>query len=261
MKLAIGTDTLFLIAVLSRVANAVYPISVVSHSPVDCDVMNGIDISFASDINSIHAWYPKTELIKTPPAHGDPGGDGFLGCSATVAFDGFPSLARFAITNVTWHNDHLSLPKNTSFSTLRSKVDLKIEHLQNYSPVRCPLVKDLSTATLKLKRVQIDIKEKPDLGVEGYEGEFKFTKQNPNLVWSNCFGGYGSNATKITFSHQAWTKGKGASAPGWSMDFGLVWEKCYPPDETRWGQRVVKNWETCTYRESNETCYGTLPQY
>ena len=148
MKLKVDVDSLLLIAALSSVAAAVYPISVVSHSPVDCDVMNGLDISFAPDINSIRAWYPKTELLETPPAHGDPGGDGFLGCSATVEFDGFPSLARFAIANVTWHNDHLNLPKNTRLSTLRSRVELSIEHLQNYSPVRCPLIKDLSRATL-----------------------------------------------------------------------------------------------------------------
>ncbi|KAI1804249.1 hypothetical protein F4811DRAFT_571427 [Daldinia bambusicola] len=255
MKSIVNNDQIFLVAALSCVATAVYPISVVSHTPVDCDVMNGIDISFSRDINSIHAWYPKTEFIETPPAHGDPGGDGFLGCSATVQFDGFPSLARFAIANVTWNNDHLAIPKNTTFTTLGSKVELSIEHLQNYSPVRCPLVKDLSKATL------IDIKEKPGLEFNDYDGEFKLTKENPNLVWSNCFGGYGANATKITFSMQAWTKGKAASAPGWSMDFGLVWEDCYPPAEIHWGQRVIKNWETCTYRESNETCYATLPQH
>ncbi|OTB00374.1 hypothetical protein M426DRAFT_26606 [Hypoxylon sp. CI-4A] len=212
--------------------------------------MDGIAIAFDDD-RSIYAKFPQTQLQLTPPAHGDPGGDGFLGCHATVQFDGFGSGQRFAISNVTWYNDHLNLTKGTDLHILKSIVDFTVEHTWNFNP--------------------INLSVNPGIGLDGYEGEFKFTQDNREPVWSTCFGGYGSNVTKIDFMIQAWTKGPGDSwlfsalqcqfymmlISCWCMDSGLIWESCYPPAETSWGKKTITDWQSYTYRKSNLTCiYG-----
>ncbi|KAI0379208.1 hypothetical protein F5Y04DRAFT_290421 [Hypomontagnella monticulosa] len=245
-----------LVAALLCTAIAVIPVSVFSTTPYTCNAIDGVDISFAPSEESlhpsIHANFPTIRMQETVPAHGNPGGDGTVGCTAAVEFTDFLTNVRFAISNVTWRNGHLNVTKNANFYSLKSKVEFSVKRLQNYYPLKCPLVKDFSSAVL------LDLNVNPGIGTEGYLGEFEHIETNPKPVWSTCFGGYGSNTTKIEFSIQADTKGRANSLPGWSMDFGLVWEKCYPPADYNWGQRIIRDWESCTYRESNQTCIKTL---
>ncbi|KAI1373892.1 hypothetical protein F4677DRAFT_461752 [Hypoxylon crocopeplum] len=239
--------TLLSIAVLSCAANAIHSVSVVSETPYDCDAVGGVDVAFTPKEDGIRANFPTIWLSEVSPAHGYPGGYSLVGCGATVEFEDFPN-GRFAIANVTWSIKNLNLTKGDNLYSLRSKVDLIIEHLTNYSPIRYPIVKDKSSAVL------IDLDINPGLATtEDYQGEFKLTKENPNPVWSTCYNGYLANVTKLDFQIGASTKGGGRSSPGWSMDFGLIWEKCYAPNETTWGQTIIKGWESCTYRETNQT--------
>ncbi|KAL7629192.1 hypothetical protein AAE478_000712 [Parahypoxylon ruwenzoriense] len=237
-------------AALSCTANAIHSVSVRSNTPYDCNAVSGVDASFSPDEHSIHVDFPTISLTPSPPAHGYPGGDSYAGCDATVEFEDFPTQVRFGISNVTWYNGRLNLSENDFFYSLTSRVNLTIEHEQNFTPIKYPIIKDSSSANL------LDLNIDPGIGNKSYEGEFKYMAENPNLIWSSCFGGYLSNATKLTFSMTARTKKGGTSSPGWKMDFGLVWEKCYPPDDTNWGQRVIRNWESCTY--SNQTSLKRL---
>ncbi|KAI2619888.1 hypothetical protein GGR54DRAFT_601732 [Hypoxylon sp. NC1633] len=243
-----------LFAMFSCTTNAIHSVSVVSETPYDCDAVRGVDVYFTPNDDGIHANFPTVHLSVMPPAHGYPGGYSQVGCGATVEFEDFPGGVRFSIANVTWNVQNLSLTKGDNLYSLRSKVDLIIEHLTNYSPIKYPLVKDKSSATL------IDLDVNPALATtEDYQGEYILTKENPNQVWSTCYNGYLANVTKLDLRIGASTKGGGTSLPGWSMDFGLVWEGCYAPNETNWGENIIKGWESCTYREANQTSNRLLP--
>lgn len=140
--------TLLPIAALSRVANAIHAVSVVSRTPYDCDAVRGVDVYFAPDENTIHANFPTVALSVIPPAHGFPNGDSVALCDATVDFEDFLPGRRFAISNVTWSTGHLNLSGTEVLNSLSSKVKLSVEHQTHYYPVRYPIVKDLSLATL-----------------------------------------------------------------------------------------------------------------
>ncbi|KAI2620739.1 hypothetical protein GGS26DRAFT_594837 [Hypomontagnella submonticulosa] len=170
---------ILIIAALLSAANAIIPVSVLSRTPYDCGAVGGVDISFAPGENSIHANFPTIKMVETVPAHGYPGGDGIVGCTAVVEFADFATSVRFAISNVTWHAGNLNVTKNADFYSLKSKVEFSVERLQNYYPLKCPLVKDYSSAVL------LDLNVNPSIGTEGYLGEFTHTETNPKPAVSN----------------------------------------------------------------------------
>ncbi|XXG95049.1 Putative flavin carrier protein 3 [Hypoxylon texense] len=202
MKILLSTTALY------SVASAIHAVSVVSNTPYDCDAVRGVDIYFAPDENTIHANFPTVALTVIPPAHGFPNGDSSAVCDATVDFEDFLPSRRLAIANVTWSTGNLNLSKTEVLSSLRSKVKLNIEHQTNYYPIKYPIVKDLSSATL------VDLDVNPGLAgksYEGYHGDFNFTADNPSLVWSSCFNGFLDNSTKFDFEMVIETVGGGTS--------------------------------------------------
>ncbi|KAI0483514.1 hypothetical protein F4859DRAFT_512171 [Xylaria cf. heliscus] len=208
-----------LLILTASVVGAVHSVSVVSTNAYTCNAVSGVDIAFAADEKSITASFPPITLAVEPPAHGYPGGNSSVACGATVEFEDWRTGVRFAISDVTWRTGELNLTKKNLLHSLRAKVDLAVEHETNTYPLHYPIVKNYASATL----------------------------------WSTCFNGYLANTTKITFQLGGSSSGGGTSQPGWSMDLGLIWESCYAPNETVWGQKVIRGWESCTYRETNAT--------
>ncbi|KAI0902890.1 hypothetical protein F4823DRAFT_637436 [Ustulina deusta] len=236
----------YLIPILmSSAVDAIHSVSVVSTSPYTCNAVSGVDIAFASDENSITASFPPIALTVELPAHGYPGGNSSVACGGTVEFEDWPSNVRFAISDVTWNTGGLDLTEDNLLHSLRAKVDLVVEHETNTYPLHYPIVKNYASTTL------LDVDLNPSLS--DFQGKYQFSAKNPSPYWSTCFGGYLANTTKITFELGGSSSGGGTSQPGWSMDLGLVWESCYPPNETVWGQQVIRGWESCTYRETNAT--------
>ncbi|KAI0419465.1 hypothetical protein F5X98DRAFT_384737 [Xylaria grammica] len=271
------------LALVASVADATHSVSVVSLNAYDCNAVSGVDVAFASDEKSITASFPLISLTVAPPAHGYPGGNSSVGCGATVEFEDWPTGVRFAISNVTWHTGALNLTKSNLLHSLRAKVDLVVEHETNTYPLHYPIVKNYASATLvfsafyfifrisspvvqivrdKLLTVclmQLDLDIDPALN--DFQGKYELSAKNPRPYWSTCFNGYQANATKITFQLGGSSSGGGTSQPGWSMDLGLVWESCYAPNETVWGQKVIRGWESCTYRETNATAKRSKALY
>ncbi|KAI0459093.1 hypothetical protein F5B21DRAFT_511551 [Xylaria acuta] len=229
----------------ASVVDAIHSVSVVSTNAYTCNAVSGIDIAFAPDEKSITASFPPIALTVAPPAHGYPGGNSSVGCGGTVEFEDWPGGVRFAISDVTWHTGKLNLTKNNLLHSLTAKVDLAVEHETNTYPLHYPIVKNYASATL------LDVDINPALS--DYQGKYEISTKNPRQYWSTCFNGYLANITKITFQLGGRSSGGGTSQPGWSMDVGLVWESCYAPNETVWGQKVIRGWESCTYRETNAT--------
>ncbi|RYC64121.1 hypothetical protein CHU98_g2069 [Xylaria longipes] len=229
----------------ASVVDAIHAVSVLSTSPYTCNAVSGVDIAFADDENSITANFPPIALTVEVPAHGNPGGNSTVGCGGTVEFEDWPSGVRFAVSDVTWRTGNLNLTEDNLLHSLTAKVDLAVEHETNTYPLRYPLVKNYASATL------LDVDINPALS--DYQGAYETSTKNPNQYWSTCFNGYLANVTKLTFQLSGRSSGGGTSEPGWSMDVGLVWESCYAPNETIWGQKVINGWESCTYRETNAT--------
>ncbi|KAI0100279.1 hypothetical protein GGR51DRAFT_358745 [Nemania sp. FL0031] len=232
-------------------ADAIHAVSVKSTSPYTCNAVSGVDIAFASDSNSITANFPPISLAVEYPAHGNPGGNSSVACGGTVEFEDWPTGVQFAISDVTWHTGKLNLAKNNQLRSLTAKVNLEIEHETNTYPIKYPVVKDYSSATL------LDVNFNPALS--DYQGEYEHSMKNPSPYWSSCFNGYLANTTKLTFELSGYSSGGGTSEPGWSMDLGLVWQSCYAPNETVWGQKVIRGWESCTYRDTNATAKRSIP--
>ncbi|KAI1148924.1 hypothetical protein F4825DRAFT_453976 [Nemania diffusa] len=236
----------FILPILAASAvDAIHSVSVLSTSPYTCNAVSGVDIAFAPDEKSITASFPPIKLTVAPPAHGYPGGNSSVGCGATVEFEDWPTGVRFAVSDVTWHTGLLNLTKQNLLHSLNAKVDFAVEHETNTYPLHYPIVKNYASATL------LDVDINPSLS--DYKGVYEHSIKNPRVYWSTCFNGWSANATKITFSLGGQSSGGGTSEPGWSMDLGLVWESCYAPNETVWGQKVIRGWESCTYRETNAT--------
>ncbi|KAI1345826.1 hypothetical protein F5Y01DRAFT_299423 [Xylaria sp. FL0043] len=244
----------FLIPIfITSAVDAIHSVSVVSTSPYTCNAVSGVDVAFAPDEKSITASFPPIALTVEVPAHGYPGGNSTVACGGTVEFEDWPSGVRFAISDVTWHTAKLNLTEDNLLHSLWAKVDLAVEHETNDYPLRNPLVKDYASASL------LDVDVNPSLS--DFHDEFQFSAKNPSLYWSTCFNGWLANVTKITFQLGGKSSGGGTSEPGWSMDLGLVWESCYAPNETVWGQKVIKGWESCTYRETNATAKRSKALY
>ncbi|KAI0966242.1 hypothetical protein F4678DRAFT_304810 [Xylaria arbuscula] len=233
--------------------HAIHSVSVASTNAYTCNAVSGVDIAFASDENSITASFPPIELTVAVPAHGNPGGNSSVGCGATVEFEDWPSGVCFAISDVTWHTGKLNLTEDNLLHSLTAKVDFAVEHETNTYPLHYPIINDYASATL------LDVDVNPALS--DFQGKYQYSAKNPSLYWSTCFNGYLANTTKITFALGGSSSGGGTSQPGWSMDLGLVWQSCYAPNETTWGQTVIKGWESCTYRTSNATAKRSTGLY
>ncbi|KAI0532144.1 hypothetical protein GGR58DRAFT_517952 [Xylaria digitata] len=186
--------------------DAIHSVSVVSSNAYTCNAVSGVDIAFASDEKSITTSFPPIALTVEAPAHGYLGGNSSIGCGATVEFEDWPSGVRFAILGVAWHTGKLNLTKNNLLHSLRAKVDL----------------------------LDVDV----DPALSDFQGKYEFSTKNPRPYWSTCFNGYLANTTKISFQLGGSSSGGGTSQPGWSMDLGLIWESCYAPNETTWGQKA-----------------------
>ncbi|KAK7959902.1 uncharacterized protein PG986_004756 [Apiospora aurea] len=247
--------TLSALLPLLRPATAIHANSVESDS-WSCDASRGIDISFtpAPEHHQILVSFPTIALTVQPPAHGYPGGASNVGCSALVGFVDFAPQRRFAVANATWRADNgVDLPADAELYRLTAKVEYRIERDMGTFPRKYPIVKDLSSAVL------LDLDLDPKLSDEARQGKFEYFAENPNRVWTECKNGYEGNVTKMYFGLSGHTRKGGTSLPGWSMDLGLVWEDCYPPDDVGWGQTIINGWESCTYSNVNRTSRGLLP--
>ncbi|KAI0399513.1 hypothetical protein F4802DRAFT_589080 [Xylaria palmicola] len=238
----------------SGVNGAVNAASVRSQTPYSCNAVGGVRVTFENDMSVMHARFPDLHLYVDTPSHGFPPSYSIMFCLATVEFSepdfGTGSRqTRFAISDVTWSNNNLTLEKGDNFRTLRGKVDLNVEVDNRTSPVHYPIGKDRYSSNL------VNLEVNPAVGVdEPYSGSFKFTARNPKPTFTPCFLGRSSHALKFDFDIFAETVDGGVSSAGWNVDFGLIYEECHwTADKDNWGQTRIKNWESCSYREANQT--------
>ncbi|KAK8116494.1 uncharacterized protein PG998_004775 [Apiospora kogelbergensis] len=139
------------LTLLCRSGDAIHSDTVESGNSWTCDASRGIDISFtpAPEHHQILVSFPTIYMGVMPPAHGYPGGESNVGCSATVGFVDFASQRRFAIANVTWRADNgLDLPKGADLYRLNAQVEYRIERSMGTTPIKYPIIKDLSLATM-----------------------------------------------------------------------------------------------------------------
>ncbi|KAI0801573.1 hypothetical protein GGR55DRAFT_667744 [Xylaria sp. FL0064] len=204
-----------LVAVLSgasSVSAIINAAAVRSQTPYSCNAVGGTIVTFEDDMSVMHTKFPDLYLFVDTPSHGFPPSYSIMDCitEAEYSEDNFGSgysQARFAIANVTWSNNNLTLDKGDNFNTLRAKVDLNIEVSNETSPVHYPIGKDRYSANLVYLEVN------PALGVnESYSGPFTFTASNPNpyVSFSNYSCVYLSvalsataNAIMCPFHHRA----------------------------------------------------------
>ncbi|KAI1128491.1 hypothetical protein F5Y10DRAFT_240497 [Nemania abortiva] len=240
--------------VSAAINTAVNAAAVRSQTPYSCNAVGGVAVNFEQDMSVMHAKFPDLHLYVDTPSHGFPPSYSIMFCLATVEFSE-PDFgagnrqARFAIANVTWSNNNLTLEKGDNFNNLRGKVDLNIEVSNETSPVHYPIGKDKYSSNL------VNLVVNPAIGVdEPYSGEFKFTANNPNPTFTPCFLGRSSHALKFDFDIFAETVDGGVSSAGWNVDFGLIYEECnWTPESDDWGTTKIKDWESCTYRQANQT--------
>ncbi|KAI0184777.1 hypothetical protein EV127DRAFT_443407 [Xylaria flabelliformis] len=239
---------------VSGVSGAASAVAARSQTPYSCNAVGGIQVTFEEDMSVMHAKFPDLHLYVDTPSHGFPPSYSIMYCLATVEFSesdfgsGY-SQARFAISDVTWSNNNLTLEKGDNFNQLRGKVDLNIEISNLTSPVHYPIGKD------KLSANMVNLEVNPAIGVnESFNGEFKFTAKNPNPYFTPCFLGRSDHALKFDFDIFAETVDGGVSTAGWNVDFGLIYEECHWTEGSdNWGTTRINDWETCTYRTANQT--------
>ncbi|KAI1172052.1 hypothetical protein F4777DRAFT_23750 [Nemania sp. FL0916] len=233
---------------------AINAAAVRSQTPYSCNAVGGVRVTFADDVSVMHASFPDLNLYVDTPSHGFPPSYSIMDCQASVEFSE-PDFGagnrqtRFAITNVTWSNNNLTLAKGDNFNQLRAKVDLNIEVSNETSPVHYPIGKDLYTGNL------VNLQVNPAVGVdEDFSGPFKFTAVNPNPFFTPCFLGRYDHVLKFNFEIFGETVDGGVSSAGWNVDFGLDYQECQWTEESdNWGTET-KDWQTCYYRQpSNQT--------
>ncbi|KAK7964442.1 hypothetical protein PG988_011416 [Apiospora saccharicola] len=164
---------------LLQPAAAIHANSVETRDSWSCDASRGIDISFtpAPEHRQLLVRFPTIALSVVPPAHGNPDGYSNVGCSPTVGFLDFANQRRFAIANVTWRADNgVNLTRGQELYRLTAKVEYMIERWMGTTPVKYPIVKDLSSA------VMLDMEVDPKLGNDGLQGKFEYTAENPTRV-------------------------------------------------------------------------------
>jgi hypothetical protein len=137
-------------ASVSAVINAA---AVRSQTPYSCNAVGGVRATFEEDMSIMHARFPDLHLYVDTPSHGFPPSYSIMYCLATVEFSesDFGSgyrQTRFAISNVTWSNNNLTLEKGDNFKALRGKVDLNVEVSNETSPVHYPIGKDRYSSNL-----------------------------------------------------------------------------------------------------------------
>lgn len=132
---------------------AINAAAVRSQIPYACNAVGGVRAAFADDMSVMHTEFPDLYLYVDTPSHGFPPSYSIMHCLATVEykesdFGAGNRQARFAISDVTWSNNNLTLEKGDNFRTLRGKVDLNIEVSNQTSPVHYPIGKDLYSSNL-----------------------------------------------------------------------------------------------------------------
>ncbi|TGJ87454.1 hypothetical protein E0Z10_g1283 [Xylaria hypoxylon] len=197
---------------VSGVSAVVNAVAVRSKTPYSCNAVGGVGVTFEEDMSVMHSKFPDLYLYVDTPSHGLPRSYSIMYCLTTVEFTeaDFGSgshQTRFAISSVTWSNNNLTLEKGDNFKTLRAKIDLDIEVSNETSPVHYPIGKDLYSSNL------VNLEANPAVGVnEPYSGEFKFTANNPNPVFTPCFIGRYAHVLKFNFDISAKTVDGGVSS-------------------------------------------------
>ncbi|KAI8631583.1 hypothetical protein F5Y19DRAFT_424216 [Xylariaceae sp. FL1651] len=245
------TTALFGAASVSAVINAA---AVRSQTPASCNAVGGVGLTFEEDMSIMHAKFPDLHLYVDTPSHGFPPSYSIMYCQATVEYtesdfgSGYKQT-RFAISDVIWSNNNLTLEKGDNFNTLRAKIDLNVEVSNETSPVHYPIGKDRYSSNL------VNLQVNPAIGLtEPYQGEFSLTAKNPNPIFTPCFLGRYAHVLKFDFDIYAETVDGGVSSAGWNVDFGLIYEECnWTPAADNWGDTRITNWESCTYRGANQT--------
>ncbi|KAI1175945.1 hypothetical protein F4777DRAFT_548533 [Nemania sp. FL0916] len=246
------TSLLIIISAIAGVRAAINAAAVRSQTPYGCSANGGVRVNFADDLSVMYAQLPDLFLAPAPysPAHDY----SFMDCTTTVEFNeadfgsgGSPH--RFAIANVTWTNDNLTLPQGSDLNMLQAKVDLNVEVDNKTYPVHYPVGIDRYTSNL------VNINANPHIGVEApYNGPFKFTAKNTNPTFTPCFIGRTSHILRFDYRIYAQTVHQGLSSAGWTVDFGLIYQDCeYTPASDCWGQIRIKDWKTYTIRGENQT--------
>ncbi|KAI1122963.1 hypothetical protein F5Y10DRAFT_270533 [Nemania abortiva] len=243
-------------AVISAVAGNRAVTAVRSQTPYACGAAGGVLISFEDDMSVLHSRFPNLNLYVDTPSHGFPPSYSIMYCLATAEFvesdfgSGYiEDQRRFAISSVTWSTKNLTLEKGDNFNTLRGKIDLVRDENNRTTATNIPI------GTNRAKSNLVNLEVNPAVGVDKpHQGEFTFTAQNPNPVFTPCFNGRSSVALKFDFDIFAYTKDGGVSSGGWDVDFNLIYEKCHwaPADDT-WGQVRIPDYEVCKYKVANQT--------
>ncbi|KAJ8128867.1 hypothetical protein O1611_g4766 [Lasiodiplodia mahajangana] len=240
----------FLVALITGAVRNVagnHPATAVrSQTPWTCNAAGGVLVSFENDMSILHTRFPDLNLYVDTPSHGFPPSYSIMFCLATAEFvesdfgSGYiEQQARFAISSVTWSTKNLTLEKGDNFNTLRGKIDLIRDQNNRTTATSIPIGTDRAKSNL------VNLEVNPAVGVdEPYRGEFMFTAENPNPVFTPCFNGRSSIALKFDFDIYAYTVDGGVSSGGWDVDFNLIYEKCHwaPADDT-WGQVKIRDYE------------------
>ncbi|KAI0014305.1 hypothetical protein F4779DRAFT_559160 [Xylariaceae sp. FL0662B] len=218
-----------------------------------CSPNKKLDITITP--NNLELGLPALQFY--PLGHGRT--DEYTGCSITVELVEWFYKWRFAVSNVTYYG-HANLTQDVSIYQLTAKTTFRLEHLKNSHPITPPRVTNLSEA------IMIDSVEATAIGGAGdFDDDFAVqgTARPSPLVWSPCFDGgegEGFDTTKLVFDVSATTRdptgqGTGRLVAGLTLSFGLVWQECLPylAEKLAWGRTRVDDWETCTYREANQT--------
>ncbi|KAI1083563.1 hypothetical protein F5B20DRAFT_410772 [Whalleya microplaca] len=226
-----------------------------STNSILCSPNKGVDITITP--NNLELKLPALQFF----AEGHGRTDEYTGCSITVELVDWFYKWRVAVSNVTY-NGHANLTQGVSIYQLGAKTTFRYEHLKNYMPITPPRVTNLSEA------IMINSVDQTAIGGDGdFDDDFEVQGASPELVWSPCFDGgegEGYDATKLVFDVSGYTRdptgsGTGQLVSGLTFNFGLAWEECSPNSAVKhaWGQTRIDDWETCTYREANQTSLKT----
>ncbi|KAI1333251.1 hypothetical protein F5Y16DRAFT_7830 [Xylariaceae sp. FL0255] len=225
-----------------------------SQTPYSCNAVGGIGLTFDADFGYMRTSFPNLALAPDVPDHEEPVYDSIMFCQTTVQFveSDFGSGTyqyRFAITNVTWSNNNLTLPSGANFDTLMTQVDLSIEVDNSTSPPHYPIGIDLYAGNL------VNLNSNPGVAVnDSFSGPFSYTAKVPNPVFTPCFLGRDYHTLNFAFNILAQTVDGGVSSAGWNLDFGLDYEACnWTPASDDWGSTQIRGYEEITYNTKNQT--------
>ncbi|KAI1135029.1 hypothetical protein F5Y05DRAFT_190004 [Hypoxylon sp. FL0543] len=178
-------------------------------------------------------------------------------CQFTAEFTDLWYKYRFAIQDVTYKG-HLNATDGVQLYQLKANTVFRYEN-RKLNPGRAPPdVWNVSMSTM------IDNTANTAIGGEGnFDDDFSVSGNSSHLEWSTCMdGGEGTGdvKTKLVFRLTATTSdktgnGTGVLARGLTLDFGIVWEECYPDRAAKnaWGETRIDNWSVCTYNNTNQT--------